>query len=278
ALGVAMTDHVGIMNIGMDGMMLIGAFFAVVGSYFLGSWLGGLAAALAVGALLGLFYALLVVRFRSDEFIIGVALNIFAGGLTVFLLRTMFGVSGAFSDAGIVPLPTLHWPWLAGVPLIGALLEGNTLLVYVSWLLVALCWAFLYRTPRGFWLRAAGEHPQSLRSLGISPDRMKTQASLLCGLLGGLAGAHLSLGYLTMFTENMSASRGFIAVACVIFGAGNPPRVFLAALLFGFIDALGLRMQSVGVNSNLTAMAPYVVTVAMMVLVVLRKRARRSSL
>jgi simple sugar transport system permease protein len=140
---------------------------------------------------------------------------------------------------------------------------------------VALCWVFLYRTPRGFWLRAAGEHPQSLRSAGISPDTMKTQASLLCGLLGGLAGAHLSLGYLTMFTENMSASRGFIAVACVIFGAGNPPRVFLAALLFGFIDALGLRMQSVGVNSNLTAMAPYVVTVAMMVLVVLRRRARQ---
>jgi len=104
---------------------------------------------------------------------------------------------------------------------------------------------------------------------------MKYLASLLCGLFAGLAGAHMSMGYLTMFSENMTASRGFIAVACVIFGASNPPRVFLAALLFGFIDALGMRLQSVGVSSNLTAMAPYVVTVVMMVVVVLRAQSKK---
>lgn len=276
ALGVLMTDHVGIMNIGMDGMMLTGAFFAVVGSYYLGSWLGGIAVAVLAGVLLGLFFGLFVIKFKSDEFIIGVALNIFAGGLTVFLLRTMFGVKGAFSSPQIVPLPTLNWPWLGRIPIIGPLLNGNTLLVYVSWLLVFVCWLFIYRTPRGFWLRAAGEHPESLRSAGISPEKQKYLVSLLCGVFAGLAGAHLSLGYLTMFTENMSASRGFIAVACVIFGMSNPPRVFLAALLFGFIDALGLRLQqSGGVNSNLTAMAPYVVTVVMMVLVVVRQNRRK---
>lgn len=274
ALGVLMTDHVGIMNIGMDGMMLTAAFFAVVGSYFLGSWVGGLAVAVAAGVLLGLFFGVFVIKLRSDEFVIGVALNIFAGGLTVFLLRTMFGVKGAFSSPAIVPLPKLSWPLLERIPLVGPLLNGNTLLVYASWLLVFACWLLIFRTPLGFWLRAAGEHPQSLRSAGISPEKMKFLASLLCGVFAGLAGAHLSLGYLTMFTENMSASRGFIAVACVIFGASNPPFVFLAALLFGFIDALGLRLQSVGVSSNLTAMAPYVVTVAMMVLVVARKRRR----
>ncbi len=272
ALGVLMTEHVGIMNIGMDGMMLASAFFAVVGSYFLGSWVGGLAAALICGVLLGLFFGVFVVKFKSDEFIIGVALNIFAGGLTVFLLRTIFGVKGAFSNPGIVPLPKFTWPALESVPVIGPLLSGNTLLVYVSWLLVFLCWVFIYRTPQGFWLRAAGEHPASLRSAGVNPARMKYLASVLCGVFAGLAGAHLSLGYLTMFTEGMSASRGFIAVACVIFGAASPPRAFLAALLFGFIDALGLRLQSVGFNSNLTAMAPYLVTVVMMVVVVERKR------
>lgn len=277
SLGVLMTEHVGMMNIGMDGMMLTGAFFAVVGSYFLGSWAGGLLAALLSGALLGLFFGLFVIVFRSDEFIIGVALNIFAGGLTIFLLRAMFGVKGAFSDPAIVPLPKLSWAFLEKVPLLGPLLNGNTLLVYVSWLLVLLSWLFLYRTPMGFWLRAAGEHPESLRAAGISPERQKLLGSVLGGLLGGLSGAHLSLGYLTMFTENMSASRGFIAVACVIFGGANPPFVFLAALLFGFIDALGLRLQSVGINSNLTAMAPYVVTVAMMVLLVQRKRKRRGA-
>ncbi len=278
ALGVLMTEHVGIMNIGMDGMMLCGAFFAVLGSCFLGGFLGGLALALFMGLVLGAFFALFVVKFKSDEFIIGVALNIFAGGLTVYLLRTIFGVAGAFSGRADLPihgLPRLDWPWLQSVPVLGPLLNQNTLLVYVSWALVALCYLLIYKTPFGFHLRAAGEHPQSLRAAGIRPEKMKWIASLLCGLFSGLAGAHLSLGYLTLFSENMSASRGFIAVACVIFGGSDPRKVFLAALLFGFIDALGLRLQSAGVSSNLTSMAPYVVTVAMMVLVVRTAKRRR---
>ncbi len=278
ALGVLMTDHVGIMNIGMDGMMLCGAFFAVLGSAFLGSWQMGLVVALAAGLVLGLFFALFVVKFKSDEYIIGVALNIFAGALTVFLLRSIFGVAGAFSGSAALPihgLPKLDLPFLSSIPVIGPLIGGNTLLVYVSWLLVGACYIFIYKTPVGFWMRAAGEHPEALRAAGVSPERMKWLASILCGLFSGLAGAHLSLGYLTMFTENMSSSRGFIAVACVIFGSANPPRVFLAALLFGFIDALGLRLQSTGVSSNLTSMAPYVVTVAMMVLITLRAQKKR---
>lgn len=275
-LGILMTDHVGIMNIGMDGMMLVGAFAAVAGSYFLGGWVMGLVLAVAAGLLLGLFFGLFVIRFKSDEFIIGVALNIFAGALTVFLLSTLFGDSG--SSPHVAGLPVLQAPWLAQLPFIGPLLNGNTLLVYVSWVLIYLCWLFIYKTPLGFWMRAAGEHPQSLRSAGISPELMKYLASLLCGVFAGLAGAHMSLGYMTMFSRNMTASRGFIAVACVIFGASNPPRVFLAALLFGFIDALGMRLQNVGVSSNLTAMAPYLVTVVMMVLVVYRGQAKKRRL
>jgi simple sugar transport system permease protein len=126
----------------------------------------------------------------------------------------------------------------------------------------------LYRTPYGFWLRAAGEHPESLETAGINPNKMKLLASILCGIFCGFAGAHLSLGYLTMFTEGMSNSRGFIAFACVIFGMANPPKVFVAALLFGFLDALGLRLQSVGVPSDLTATVPYISTVLMLVFVV----------
>ena len=274
AMGCLMTQHVNITNIGIDGMMLIGAFFAVLASYFAGSWVAGLACAALVGVLLGLTYYVFVIKFGSDEFIIGVALNIFAGGLTVFLLRTIFQVKGSFSDPGIVPLPTLHIPVIRDIPVLGQLLSGNTLLVYVSWLLVPVCWAFIYKTPSGFHLRAAGEYPEALTACGKSPDRMKCVASVLCGVLSCIAGAHLSLGYLTMFTENMSASRGYVAFACVIFGRGNPPRVFLAALLFGFIDALGLRMQKF-IPSDLTSMAPYVVTIVMMVAVVLMERKKK---
>ena len=275
ALGCLMTERVGIMNIGVEGMMLMGAFFAVLGSYLYGSWMMGIVFVVVLGVLLGLFYYLFSIKFKSDEFVIGVALNILAGGLTVFLLRTLFGVKGSFSGPGIVPLPTIDIPWLENIPVLGTILSGNTLLVYVSWILVFLCWLLLYKTPLGFHLRASGEAPEALRASGVNPDRMKMLASVLCGVLASLSGAHLSLGYLTMFSENMSASRGFVAVACVIFGGGNPPRVFLAALLFGFIDALGLRLQKY-IPSDITAMAPYVVTVVMMVVVVLMKRRKKA--
>ncbi len=274
-LGCLMTEHVGMMNIGIDGMMIVGAFVAVLASYFLGSWIMALVCALLAGILLGLFYGLFVVKFKSDEFIIGVALNIFAGALTVFLLRTIFNVKGAFSDPAIVPLPKLSVDWLENIPVIGPLLNNNTLLVYVSWVLVLVCWLFIYRTPAGFWLRAAGEHPQSLRTAGKSPEKMKYLASVLCGALSAIAGAHLSLGYLTMFSENMTNSKGYVAVACVIFGRANPPFVFLAALLFGFIDALGTRLQSVGVDPTLTKIFPYVGTVLMMVLLAVRDQAKK---
>lgn len=276
ALGCLMSEQVGIMNIGVDGMMLMGAFFAVLGSYLFGSWAMGLVFATVLGVLLGLFYYVFSVKFKSDEFIIGVALNILAGGLTVFLLRTLFGVKGSFSGPGIVPLPTLRIPGLENVPVLGPILSGNTLLVYFSWLMVLVCWLFLYKTPLGFHLRASGEAPEALRASGRNPDHMKRLASVLCGVFATLSGAHLSLGYLTMFSENMSASRGYVAVACVIFGGGNPPRVFLAALLFGFIDALGMRLQKY-IPSDLTSMAPYVVTVVMMVVVVLMRNRRQAA-
>ena len=274
ALGCLMTQHVNITNIGIDGMMLIGAFFAVLSSYYLGSWVAALGVVILVGVLLGLFYYVFVIKFKSDEFIIGVALNIFAGGLTVFLLRTIFKVAGSFSDPAIVPLPTIRIPLVESIPILGPLLSGNTLLVYVSWILVPVCWAFIYKTPTGLHLRAAGEYPDALTACGKNPDKMKCLASVLCGVLSTVAGAHLSLGYLTMFTENMSAARGYVAFACVIFGGGNPPKVFLAALLFGFIDALGLRMQKF-IPSDLTSMAPYVVTIIMMVAVVLTNRRKK---
>ena len=275
AMGGLLTEQAGIMNIGMDGMILTGAFVAVAFSFFMSSAGLGVLAAVLVGIVIGLFFALFVVKLKSDEFIIGIALNTFAGGLTVYLLRSIFDVRGTFSDAGIVALPTVHIDFLDSIPLLGPLLNDNSIFVYLTWLLVLLTWIFLYRTPYGFWMRAAGEHPQSLETAGIDPQRMKFLASVLCGVFCGFAGAHLSLGYLTMFTEGMSSSRGFIAFACVIFGMANPPKVCLAALLFGFLDALGLRLQSVGVPSDLTATVPYIATVLMLVYVVVNSDRRK---
>ena len=275
AMGGLMTEHAGIMNIGMDGMILLGAFAAVAVSVVSGSaWLGVLAAIL-VGCLVGMFFALLVVQFQSDEFIIGTALNIFADGLTVFLLWAIFGVRGTLrTTAG---LPVLRLPLIQKIPFIGQILSGNSIFVYITWVLVLIMWLFVYHTPYGFWVRSAGEQPGTLRTAGIRPQRVKWFSSVLCGAVCGLAGAQLALGNVTMFSEGMSNSRGYVAFACVIFSAANPGKAYLAALMFGFFDALGYRLQEYNISSNLTSMIPYVITVVMMVYVVVRQQKKRNA-
>jgi len=261
ALGGLLTEHAGILNIGMEGMILLGSFFGIVGSYFFSSALMGVLLAVISGIIAGLIYGYFVVELESDEFIIGIAMNIFAGGLTVFLLRSIFGVKGAFSSPDIVPLPKISFPGVDKIPVLDVIFNNHTIFVYISWILVVLIYIYLYKTPRGMWLRASGEYPEALETVGISPKKMKYISSLGCGILCSLAGVHLSLGYLTLFTENMSADRGFIAVAAIIFGRANPIKTFIAALMFGFFDALGIRMQVVGVPSQFTQMLPYLVTV-----------------
>ena len=272
AIGGSLTEHAGIMNIGMDGMILMGAFFGVLGSALFGSAWAGLCMAVLLGVFVGLFFALFTVKLKSDEFIIGCALNTFALGLTTYLSRSVFGTSGA---NGFAALPAIHLPFLDKIPFLGGVLNNHSLFVYVTWFLVLLLWAFVYKTPCGFWLRASGEKPDTLRTAGIEPDRLKWMASVLCAVLCAVAGAHLSLGYLSgTFAENMSNSRGYIAFACVIFGAANPRRAYLAALMFGFFDAVGLRLQD-HVSSDLTGIIPYAITVIMMIYVVVRSNRRR---
>ena len=275
ALGGLMTEHAGIMNIGMDGMILLGAFTAVAVSIVTGSAFAGTLAAILVGILVGLFFALFVVKFKSDEFIIGTALNIFAGGLTTFLLWAIFGVRGTIrTQAG---LPTVNLGIIGKIPFLGEILSGNSLFVYLTVGLVILMWALVYRTPLGFWIRASGEHPATLRTAGISPEKMKWLSSVICGAFCGLAGAQLALGNVTMFSEGMSNSRGYVAFACVIFGGANPVKAYLAALMFGFFDALGYRLQEYHISANLTSMIPYVITVCMMVYVVVRSNKRKTA-
>ncbi|MBU5425480.1 ABC transporter permease [Tissierella pigra] len=271
ALGGLLTQQAGILNIGMEGMILLGAFFAVVGSYFFGSSLAGVALAAIIGMVIGLIFALFVIDLKSDEFVIGIAINLFAGGLTVFLLRSIFGVKGAFSSPDIVPLPKLNFPFMDNIEFLNIIFNNHTIFIYISWILVIFIYMYLYKTPQGIWLRGAGEYPDALETAGISPRKMKYTSSIACGILCGLAGAHLSLGYLTLFTENMSANRGFIALAAIIFGKANPIGTFLATLLFGFFDALGVRLQVVGVPAQFTQMVPYLATIFALVIVTKRQ-------
>ncbi|TQX85142.1 MULTISPECIES: ABC transporter permease [Rhizobium] len=260
ALGGTFTTKAGIFNIGLEGQMLMGAFCAVLGSIWTGSALGGvLCGVLAAVTMAGLF-SLLVVTLRANEVVVGLALNILAGGLTISLTKAIFGVRGSIVRGDIVGLPRIDIPGIAMLGQVGRALSGYTPLVYFAFIAVFLVWLILYRTRLGLYIRVVGEKPEAAEAIGIPSARMQHIASLLCGVLAGLAGAHLSLGYITMFAENMSSGRGFMAVAVLIFSNGDPLKVLFGCLLFGFSDAASLRLQTFGVSSYLVLMVPYLVS------------------
>jgi general nucleoside transport system permease protein len=274
ALGGSFTTKAGIFNIGLEGQMLIAAFFAVLGSIWTGSAVGGVLIGVAAALVFALAFAVLVVSFRANEVVVGLALNILAGGMTISLMKAIFGTRGSIVGHGIVGLPKVQIPGARDIlgPSVAQLISGYTPLVYVAFLSVPLMVLVYARTRLGLYIRVVGEKPEAAEALGISIVAVRYTASLLCGLFAGLAGAHMSLGYITMFTENMSSGRGFMAVAILIFSAGDPWRVLAGCLLFGFADALSLRLQIFGFPSYLVLAVPY--TVALTALFALSWKAR----
>ncbi|MGW6269471.1 MULTISPECIES: ABC transporter permease [unclassified Streptomyces] len=271
ALGGAICERAGVFNIGLEGMMLIGCFSGVAGSWFTGSaWLGVVFAALASAAY-SMILAVGTISLRGDAVVLGVALNLLAVGLTGFLLRTVFGVQGTFSDPGLAGLDGID------VPFVGAVLSGHSALVYLSWAAVAVAAVFLARHPWGLRLRGVGEAPDAAATLGVSPAKYQYAAVLASGVLCGLAGAQLALGNVTLFSENMTAGRGWIAVVAVMLGRALPLGVLLAGLLFGVAEAVGFRLQGLGMPQQATDAAPYVVTLAALFLSTARRRRRKQS-
>ncbi|HVN55510.1 MAG TPA: ABC transporter permease [Anaerolineaceae bacterium] len=260
ALGGTFTFYAGVFNIAMEGMMLAGAFCAVVGSYFFHSWLMGILFAILGSLLLALIFVLFAVVLHTDEFITGIGLNLFAVGATTYLMRQTFKVKGVFADPGIVAIPSLQIPWIKDVPVLGQILSGQNVIVYLAVLLTAWSAYTVFRTRFGLRLRAAGYNAASLDSSGVSTARMRVLSLLVCGVLCGLAGAYLSLGYVRLFAENMSAGRGWISLAAIILVNGNPWGIALISLVFGFSDGLGLLLQGYNVAPQFTAMIPYIAT------------------
>jgi general nucleoside transport system permease protein len=272
ALGGLICQRAGVFNIALEGLMLTGAFFAVVGSYFLQSALGGVLAAMLAGALLALLFAVLTVSLRGNMIVTGIALNLLASGATVFLLNEIFGVRGAFQDPRIQGLDDLSLPGIASVPVLGPIVSGHSWIVYLAWALVPLTGALLFRHRLGLRLRGVGEQPEAAATLGVSVAAVRYGAILASGVLCGLAGAQLSLGQVTLFVENMSAGRGWIAVVAVMFGQAHPLGVFLASVLFGFADSIGFRLQGLGLPARFTGMLPYLVTLIALFVVQARRR------
>ena len=274
ALGGAFTFYAGVFNIAMEGMMLGGAFTAVLGSYYFGSWEMGILCGILGALVIALIFIFFAVVLGTDEFVTGIALNLFALGTTTYLLRQIFEVKGAFAGPGLVSIPRLHIPLIREIPVLGPLLSGHNLVIYLAVLITLLSVFVIFRTRFGLRLRAAGYNAPSLESSGVSPARMQLYSLLICGVLCGLAGAFLSLGYVTLFSENMSAGRGWISLAAIILVNGHPVGIALISLLFGFTDGLGLLLQGFRVPAQFTAMVPYVATLIALYFYSVRARKR----
>lgn len=270
AVGATFSERSGVLNIGIEGMMLSGAFGGAVISYYTGSpWLG-LLGGMGAGGLMGLILALLSVYIGGDQVVIGVGINVLAFGATNLFLFLIWGNRG--TSEWLTALPKLHLPGVSRIPLLGTILSGHDPVVYLSWLVVALAYIVLFRTPFGLWLRAAGEHPTAVETVGLDVLRLRFVAVVLSGVLAGLGGVQLSLGALNIFTQGMSAGRGFLAFAANQFGHWHPVGAFGASLLFGFMDALQMRLQGSGVPSQFLKMLPYLATVFVLATAVRRAR------
>ena len=270
AVGEATAERTGFVNIGVEGMMLGGAFAGVVGSWWTGSVWGGVLLAVASGGVVGCLLALVSVYLGVNQVVAGTALNLAAGGLTTFLNRQIFGASPpAVASFSTVPVIGLN-----RIPLLGPILFDHIPLVYLVYLLVPVAGVALFRTGWGLRLRAVGENPAAAATAGIRVRRVRTVGLVICGMLSALGGTYYSLGNVKFFTDNMTAGNGFIALAVVIVARWNPFWVVPAALVFGAASALGLRAQAfhAGIPYEFLFMLPYVLTLLMYAGVIRRGR------
>jgi ABC-type uncharacterized transport system permease subunit len=262
ALGGMFSERSGVVNIGLEGLMLISAFAGVVGASLSGSALVGLGFGLAAGLLFALIHALMCITFEADQIISGTAINLLALGGTGFLMVQIFGSGGTSPRVpGFKEVPI---PLLSDIPLIGPALFNQSLLVYLMYLLISITWFVVFRTPFGLRLRATGEVPEAVDTAGVSVSRMRYYGVALSGLLAACGGVYLSMGILSAFTEGMTGGRGFIALAALIFGRWNPIGAAGAALLFGFAQAVTFQAPQEVIPLEFIQMLPYILTIVVL--------------
>jgi simple sugar transport system permease protein len=272
ALGGVISERSGVVNIAMEGMMLTGAFFGVVADLaWHNPWLATLVA-IAAGGAMALVHAVVSIRFRADQIVSGIAINIFAAGLTVFLVRRIFGQQDVGHLGQSELLPNLSIPLLDQVPFIGKVIFQQNVVVYIALILLVVVHVVLFRTRLGLRIRAVGEHPHAADTAGINVYTIRYGAVITSGLLSGLAGAFLAIGVSNTFVPNMTDGRGYIALAAVIFGKWTPLGAFLACLIFGVGEAIYANNSTIHVSAYLLSMLPYI-----LVLVVLAGLVGRSS-
>lgn len=274
ALGAVVSDLAGVTNIALEGMMLVSAFTGVVVSAFTHSAWAGLLAGMAVAAVMGLTLGYFHLKLRTSIILAGIAMNLLASGGTVFLLYAIAHDKGVSSSLPSKVVPEWQIPVLKDIPLLGAVLGRQNALTYMSLLAVGAVYFVLYKTSFGLRLRAVGENPDAADSVGISVHKTQLAALALSGLLAGMGGAHLSMGYVSWFSRDMTSGRGFLAMAAEALGRRHPVGAFFASLFFGLADALSNYMQSLRVPGEFVSMIPYLLTLVALAVYAGRQSAR----
>ncbi len=271
SLGEVFAERSGVLNLGLEGIMLVGSSVGFAAAFLSGNvWLGVLVGFIS-GALLGLLIAFITVSLRIDQVVNGVAIWIIGMGLSSYLFVMFFGKLSSYPK--IEGLPSLNIPGLSQIPILGEILFQQNALVYLAFLLVPILWYVLFKTTFGLKVRAVGENPKAADTLGIGVHRIRYLCVIFGAGLAGVAGTFLSVAYLQTYTDNMVAGRGFMAIAIVILGRWNPVRVLFGALLFGGVDALQIRLQALSsvegifIPTQFLVMLPYIVTIIVLVFV-----------
>lgn len=268
AAGELMAEKSGILNLGVEGMMLVGAVVGFIFTVKTGNHWVGILAAMAGGGLMACIHAFICVTLRGNQVVSGLALTIFGTGLSGFLGKNYQGI----------PMPNafeiINVPFLSKIPVLGPIFFRQDALVYLSIIISILLWYVLFHTRWGLSVRAVGQNPKAADAVGISVSRVRYFCTIMGGVLAGIGGAYLSLAYAPSWQENMTSGRGWIAVALVIFALWNPLRALLGSYLFGGVEALTFRMQTAGVNISTfyLSMLPYVLTIVVLALVTIRLR------
>jgi simple sugar transport system permease protein len=288
SLGALISDRAGVINIGLEGMMLGAAFTGVIVSAYaqnwfgpqtgqvIGPWLGmvmGVSVAVMMALLLGFFH----LKLRGDLILSGIALNILGSAATVAIMFELTGDKGNTSTLASLQMPFVQLPeFIQSIPLIGPFIFGvfdnQNIMTWIAFLSIGFVWFLLYRTPFGMHLRAVGENPSAAESVGIRVQQTRYYALILSGVFAGMGGIHMSMGYLSLFQRDMTAGRGFIALATPLLGGNNPLGTGIAAVVFGFFDALAIRIGSLQIPSMLPQMVPYIATVMALVIYALQMK------
>uniref|UniRef100_A0A7C3MQ21 ABC transporter permease n=1 Tax=Dictyoglomus thermophilum TaxID=14 RepID=A0A7C3MQ21_DICTH len=258
SLGGVFSERSGVVNIALEGIMLFGAFFAAVGTYFFKNPLIGLLFSIIAGSIVAFIHAVVSIKFRVNQIVSGTALNMLAVGGTTFLSRLIFKAAG--SSPHIEGFVHIDIPVISKIPGIGLIFRDLSPLIILMIVLVFLSQYILYRTVFGLRIRAVGENPQAADTLGVNVYKYRYIGVLISGILGGIGGAFLSLEHARVFVENMTGGRGFIALAAMIFGNWNPIGSLGACLLFGLAEALRMRLEGVGIPTQFIQMIPYILT------------------